>query len=93
MVIAEGRRPPVLPLFVVGFLVAVVVRSTGVLSDRALTMATVLTTVLLASAMVALGTQVHLRRLLRTGGRALGLGAVSTGVALAVSLGGLALAT
>jgi uncharacterized integral membrane protein (TIGR00698 family) len=85
------RRPPLLPLFVVGFLAAVAVRSTGLLSERALTMAGVLTTVLLASAMVGLGAQVHLRRLVRTGGRALGLGAVSTLVALAVSLGGLVL--
>jgi uncharacterized integral membrane protein (TIGR00698 family) len=91
---AEGRRrPPVLPLFVAGFLLAVAVRSTGVLSDRFLTTTGVLTTVLLAAAMVGLGAQVHLRRLVRTGGRALGLGAVSTVVALAVSLGGLVLVT
>lgn len=88
-----GRRPPVLPLFVVGFLVAVAVRSTGLLSDRFLTTTGVLTTVLLAAAMVGLGAQVHVRRLVRTGGRALGLGAVSTVVALGVSLGGLVLVT
>jgi uncharacterized integral membrane protein (TIGR00698 family) len=85
----DRRRPPLLPLFVVGFLAAVAVRSSGVLSDRALTMAGVATTVLLAAAMVGLGAQVDVRRLLRTGGRALVLGAASTLVALAVSLGGL----
>ena len=58
---------------------------------RELVDASVLTTVLLAAAMVGLGAQVHLRRLLRTGGRALALGAVSTVVALGVSLGGLVL--
>lgn len=87
------RRPPLLPLFVVGFLVAVAVRSTGLVPERALTTTGVLTTVLLAAAMVGLGAQVHLRRLVRTGGRALGLGAVSTVVALAVSLGGLLVVT
>ena len=90
----EGRRrPPLLPLFVIGFLVAVAVRSTGLLSDRFLTTTGVLTTVLLAAAMVGLGAQVHVRRLVRTGGRALGLGAVSTAVALAVSLAGLLVVT
>jgi uncharacterized membrane protein YadS len=90
----DGRaRPPVLPLFVVGFLLAVAVRSTGVLSDRLLTHASVLTTVLLAAAMVGLGAQVHVGRLLRTGARPLALGAVSTVVALGVSLGGLLLVT
>ncbi|WP_298458849.1 YeiH family protein [uncultured Cellulomonas sp.] len=89
--VAGRRRPPLLPLFVVGFLVAVAVRSTGLLPDRVLTHASVLTTVLLAAAMVGLGAQVDLRRLVRTGGRALGLGAVSTVTALAVSLGGLLL--
>jgi uncharacterized membrane protein YadS len=85
------RRAPLLPLFVLGFLVAVAVRSTGLLSDRVLTHASVLTTVLLAAAMVGLGAQVHVRRLVRTGARPLALGAVSTAVALAVSLGGLVL--
>ncbi|GAA2721216.1 putative sulfate exporter family transporter [Cellulomonas aerilata] len=90
----DGRaRPPLLPLFVVGFLAAVAVRSTGLLTDRVLTHAAVLTTVLLAAAMVGLGAQVDVRRLLRTGGRPLALGAVSTIVALAVSLGGLVVVT
>jgi uncharacterized integral membrane protein (TIGR00698 family) len=89
---ADGRaRPPVLPLFVIGFLVAVAIRSTGLLPDRVLTHASVLTTVLLAAAMVGLGAQVHVRRLVRTGARPLALGAVSTLVALGVSLGGLVL--
>ena len=89
---ADGRsRPPLLPLFVVGFLAAVAIRSTGLLPDRVLTHASVLTTVLLAAAMVGLGAQVRVGRLLRTGGRPLALGAVSTLVALGVSLGGLVL--
>jgi uncharacterized integral membrane protein (TIGR00698 family) len=87
---SDGRaRPPVLPLVVVGYLAAVALRSTGLLSDRLLTHATVLTTVLIVAAMVGLGAQVDVRRLLRIGGGPLALGAVSTVVALGVSLGGL----
>jgi uncharacterized membrane protein YadS len=41
--------------------------------------------------MTALGTQIHVGRLVRTGGRPLALGAVATLVAAGVSLGGLAL--
>lgn len=79
--LAGRRRPPVLPLFVAGFLVAVAVRSTGWVPDAALDVAQTVTTALLTAAMFALGTAVDLRALVRTGGRATALGAVSTVVA------------
>jgi len=85
------RRPPAVPAFVLGFLVAVVVRSTGVVPATVLTVAHQLSTMALGAAMFALGTQVHVARLVRTGGRAVGLGAVATVVAMTVSLGGLTL--
>ena len=88
---AGTRRPSVVPLFVVGFLVAVAVRSTGVLPDGVISGATTLTTVLLAAAMFGLGTGVHLPTLARTGGRALLLGAASTLVAAGVALAGIVL--
>ena len=78
-------RPPVLPLFVAGFLVAVAVRSADVLPDAVLDVARVTTTGLLAAAMVGLGVGVDLPHLVRTGGRAAILGAASTLVAAAVS--------
>ncbi|WP_282948310.1 YeiH family protein [Cellulomonas endometrii] len=84
-------RPPLVPLFVVGFVVAVAVRSSGVLPDAVLPAVKPVTTLLLGAAMTALGTQIHLGRLVRTGGRPLALGAASTLVAATVSLAGLVL--
>ncbi len=81
-----GERPPLVPLFVIGFLLMVGVRSTGLLPEVVVHGASILTTVLLAGALFGLGTSVHLRGLLRTGGRALALGAGSTLIAAAVSL-------
>lgn len=74
-----------LPLFVAGFLVAVAVRSTGVLPDAVLHHAETVTTALLAAAMFALGTGVDVRSLVRTGGRAAVLGGASTVVAAGVA--------
>ncbi len=72
-----GRRPPPVPLFVVGFLAAVAVGSTGWLPAVALDTARAVQEVLLVAALVGLGTGIHLPTLRRTGGRAvlLGLGA------------------
>ncbi|MBX9245981.1 putative sulfate exporter family transporter, partial [Actinotalea ferrariae] len=81
----RARRPPLVPLFVVGFLAAVALRSVGVVPDVALDVASWVTTALLTAAMVGLGAGVDLRRLVRTGGRAAALGAASTVVAATVS--------
>lgn len=82
----DGRRPPLVPLFVVGFLAMVGVRSTGLVPHAALDAAQVVTTLVLAGALFGLGTGVHVRTLLRTGGRAMALGLVSTVVAAGTSL-------
>lgn len=89
----DGPRPvrraaPLVPAFVLAYLGAVLLRSTDVLPDALLAAADVLQRVLLTAAMVALGTSVDLRRLVRSGGRALGLGAAATVVATGVALGG-----
>jgi len=73
----SGRRPPLVPLFVAGFLGAIVVTSTGLLSDSVLAGAKTAQGVLLAAALVGLGTGIHLPTLRRTGGRALLLGLAS----------------
>ncbi len=89
---ARGRRrgaAPLVPLFVVGFVVAVAVRSAGLVPELVLPAVKPVTTLLLGAAMTALGTQIHLGRLVRTGGRPLALGAAATVVAMAVSLAGL----
>jgi uncharacterized membrane protein YadS len=86
---AGPRRPPLVPLFVVGFVVAVAVRSAGLVPDAVLPAVKPVTTLALAAAMTALGTQIHLGRLVRTGGRPMVLGGVATLVAASVSLAGL----
>ncbi|WP_223148158.1 putative sulfate exporter family transporter [Actinotalea sp. JY-7885] len=82
---APASRPPLVPLFVLGFLAAVALRSTGLVPDVVLDVASQVTTALLTAAMVGLGAGVDLRRLLRTGGRAAVLGAASTVVAASAS--------
>jgi uncharacterized integral membrane protein (TIGR00698 family) len=71
------RRAPVVPLFVVGFLVAIGVTSTGLLPAEVLTGAEHVQSVLLVAALVGLGTGINLRTLRRTGARSLVLGLVS----------------
>lgn len=80
-----------IPLFVVGFLAAVLVRSTGVLPTGLLAVAETASNLMLTAAMFALGTGVDLRRLVTTGGRPLALGAIATMIAVGVSLAGVLL--
>lgn len=83
-----ARTPPVVPLFVLGFLGCVLVRSTGLLPTPALDVASQLQTVILGAALFGMGTAVHLRPLLRSSGRALALSVASTLVVAGVSLAG-----
>ncbi|HEU5107833.1 MAG TPA: putative sulfate exporter family transporter, partial [Micromonosporaceae bacterium] len=87
----EGARPPLVPLFVLGFLAAAAVRTTGLLPDAALGLARTVTTVLLAGALFGLGSSVRLRALLSTGPRALLLGLLSTLLVGGTALGALLL--
>ncbi|MCK9516258.1 MAG: putative sulfate exporter family transporter [Ottowia sp.] len=89
---AGGKRPPLIPLFVLGFLAMVVVRTTGVLPDEVLAGAKILTTIFLAAALFGLGVGVKVRILMATGPRALVLGAISTVSIAAVSYLGVLLA-
>lgn len=74
----EGKRAPLVPLFVLGFLAMVVLRSTGILPGAVLDVAKTLCTLLLAGALFGLGCAVRIGKLVRTGGRALLLGLLST---------------
>jgi uncharacterized integral membrane protein (TIGR00698 family) len=71
------RRPPIMPLFVVGFLIAVALTSTGWLPATMLHHAQLLQEALLVAALFGLGTTINLQTLRRTGGRALVLGLLS----------------
>ncbi|QFG27360.1 putative sulfate exporter family transporter [Actinomadura sp. WMMB 499] len=89
---AAGPRPPIVPLFVVGFLLAMLLRSTNTVPEAVLTGARDVSTVLLAAAMFGLGSSVRVRTLLRTGRRGLALGALSTLLVSTVSLTALTVA-
>ncbi len=72
------RQGPVVPLFLLGFLGMVALRSTELLPTGVLDVTKSATTVLFAAAMFGLGTAVRPRSLLATGPRALLLGLLST---------------
>ncbi|NUL45409.1 putative sulfate exporter family transporter [Cellulosimicrobium funkei] len=86
----RAGRPPIVPLFILGFIAAMALRTTGVLPEPVLAGTQVLQTLLLSAAMFALGLGVHVKSLLRVGYRPILLGALSTAVILATSLGGIA---
>lgn len=91
--VASGRVDPIVPLFVIGFLVLVLVRSTGLVPQPVLDIAATTATWLLAAAMFGLGAGIDVPHLVRTGGRTLVLGAVSTVFLGAISLAGALLVT
>ncbi|WP_442853492.1 YeiH family protein [Arthrobacter sp. SPG23] len=68
---AEVRLPPIVPLFVIGFVAMVGLRSTGWLSPGWLEAAAALQELLLGTALFGLGSAVRVQTLLHTGGRAL----------------------
>lgn len=86
------RRPPIVPLFVVGFLAAALLRTADVLPAGVLQAAPVAQNLLLGAAMFALGCGVHLGRLRTVGLRPVVLAAGSTLVVCAVAVCGVTLA-
>lgn len=88
---ADGKRPPLVPLFVLGFLAMVLLRSLAPLPEAALEIGALLQTGLLAAAMFALGTGVKVRNLLQVGPRPLALAALSTLLIATLALGGVLL--
>nr|WP_242438070.1 putative sulfate exporter family transporter [Streptomyces sp. NBRC 109436] len=93
---AEGatrRRPPLVPLFVLGFLAMTALRSTGILATSALDAAATAQELLLAAALFGLGSAVHLPSLSRTGARVAALGLCAWVVIAGASYGGVLLTT
>ncbi|MEU0933234.1 MULTISPECIES: putative sulfate exporter family transporter [unclassified Embleya] len=88
---AGARRPALMPLFVVGFLAMVVVRSTGLLPESVLEVAGTVQDLLLAAALFGLGSMVDLSKLVRTGWRALALGFASWALIAGAAYGGVLL--
>jgi uncharacterized integral membrane protein (TIGR00698 family) len=73
----DGKRPPLMPLFVAVFLGAVALRSTGWLSSDLISSAKDLEGWMLTAALVGLGAGVRIDRLRRLGPQPLVLGAVA----------------
>ncbi|WP_328806713.1 YeiH family protein [Streptacidiphilus fuscans] len=71
------KRPAPVPLFLVGFLACVAIRSTGLLSAGTVNIAGTVDDLLMAAALFALGAAVDIRTLVRTGRRALLVGLAS----------------
>ncbi|WP_430226174.1 YeiH family protein [Pseudarthrobacter oxydans] len=67
----DAKLPPVVPLFVLGFIAMVGLRSTGWLPAGWLEAGAALQDILLGAALFGLGSAVRVRTLLHTGGRAL----------------------
>jgi uncharacterized integral membrane protein (TIGR00698 family) len=87
------KRLPIVPLFVVGFLAMVALRSTGLLPSTAIDAAQHAQEVLLAAALFGLGSAVDLPTLTRTGGRVAALGLCAWVVVAGVSYAGVLLVT
>lgn len=75
--VRTGKFPPIVPLFVVGFLAMIVLRSTGWLSPSMLEIGSVLQDIVLGAALFGLGSAVRVRELLAAGVRAAAMALVS----------------
>ncbi len=83
----EGRLPPIVPLFIIGFVAMVVIRTFMPLPDWLLGAAELVQSALLAMALTAIGAGLRLERIARSGPRALATGALSWAAILALGLG------
>lgn len=89
--VSGAKRPPILPLFVAGFLAMIAVRTSGVLPASMLGHAKILQDLLLAAGMFGLGCGVRVRELSKTGVKPLLLGLASWVLIAAVAYMGVRL--
>ena len=90
---ASGPRPPIVPLFVLGFLAAMLVRTFLPVSDEVLLAADTVQTILFGLALVALGSAIRVVSLVRTSGRSLLVGLASWVLVAALAWGAVSLTT
>lgn len=86
---ASGKRPPIVPLFIVCFLAAVLIRTFAphwLLPDWLIGGISLAQSALLAAALFAIGASLRLERLVRSGVRSLGAALVSWAVILVLAL-------
>lgn len=81
----SDARPPVVPLFILGFVVLVLLRTAVPLPAAVLATASVVQSALLATALAAIGAGLRLERIVHSGGRALAAGALSWAAILALA--------
>ena len=84
---ASGKQPAVVPLFILGFLAFVAVRSFLPVPSEVLAVANILQSVLLAMALFGIGASLRLEKLARSGLRGLAAGLVSWVALLGLGLG------
>lgn len=82
-----GKRPPLVPLFVLGFIICVLLRSSGWMPDSVLHVAKIGQEILLGLALVGLGFAIDLRHLFATAGRSAAAALGSWAVVAALGLG------
>ena len=88
-----AKYPPLVPLFVVGFLACAALRTTGTLPDGVISTAKLAQTALLTAAMFALGAGVRVAALRKVGPRPFILASISTVWVAGIALAGITLAS
>ena len=83
-----AKRPPIVPLFVLGFLACVALRSTGVIPTGALDAISQVQVAALGAALFGMGAAVQIRSLFRGSGRVLLVSTLSTLLVTGVALAG-----
>jgi uncharacterized integral membrane protein (TIGR00698 family) len=86
-----GKRPPIVPLFVLGFLACVALRTTGVIPTGALGAISQVQVAALGAALFGMGAAVQIRSLFRGSGRVLLVSTLSTLLVTGVALAGVLL--
>ena len=84
----EGKRPPIVPLFVLGFLACVAFRSTGMIPSGALAAISQVQVAALGAALFGMGAAVQIKTLFRRSGPVLVVATLSTLLVAGVSLAG-----
>src|SRR5699024_84547 len=86
--VAGSKRPPLIPLFGDGFLVAIAIRTASILPMTVIDTTAPNQVIFLAAAMFALGTGAKLSMVKHVGAKPLVLASAVTLVVLGISLGG-----
>lgn len=87
----RGALPPLIPAFVLGFIICVAVRSTGLIPMAVLDVIKLVQTVLMSAAMFALGMGVHFRSIIKVGLRPVVLAALATAFIIGLATLGVSL--